>query len=221
MDILSFLPDIILLVGTTAGFVYCAASFFRAGKALFLQIVACACGCVALGQLFVVMQLITRGQMPHGFHVGILGTLGSYFFLFSGNYGQLDGLGDPKTKELRKYRLLSLLPTILVALAYVGVFLQDITVQQKVIYAVLFLLFAETSYFSCKHLILPDIEDGILKSIRPYNAAVLVLTLFNVLAVYATVLDQEIFRTIALFVCAAIYAGLGYIANRGVEKWYQ
>lgn len=216
----TLLPELLLFIGTAVGFTYGAIKFFKKGKALFLKIIACASGCVALGQLFTLAQTLTNGRAPDGFHVGLLGTVGCYFLLFSGSFGQIDGLGDSRDKSLRKYRIISFLPPILIVCAYLLIAFGNTTLDHKIIYGMLFLLFAQTSYYNLKHILLPDVENGILKSIRSYNCALLLLTFVNIIIVFSNLKGWFAVKLICYVISAGIYASIGWIANKGVQKWY-
>lgn len=210
---------VLLFLCTAAGFGWGAVRHFKKGTAIFLQIVTCSLGSAALGYLFFVAKGFLDGDAG-GFHVGYLGLIGSYFFLFSASFGQIDGLGDSRAPELRKYRLRAMLaPAVIVAS-----FLPMLTLAEGSglwVNALLFLLFAATGYYNLKHLLLPDVADGILTSIRRYNAAMLLITLLNMLLAYAELLSLPGWVQLV----PAVPAGLAlmllpYIADQGVQKWY-
>ena len=93
---------------------------------------------------------------PEGFHVGILGYMGTYFFLLSSYYGALiNRLADGGEARYRGYRLAAASGPllVLVLLCPLGADPGD---GACLTYALPVSPIAPTLYFSIKHLILPD-----------------------------------------------------------------
>ena len=59
--------------------------------ALFFKIVLFGEGCILLGELFTVAMYVCLGE-TEVFHLGMLGPVGCFVFLFSASFGQIDGL---------------------------------------------------------------------------------------------------------------------------------
>ncbi len=220
MDIFLLIANILLLISAAFSFIYGGKRHFKKGEPLFLQIVICAMGCISLGQLFYIVRALTVG-LTDGFHVGMLGMLGCYFFLFSASFGQMDGLLDTKDKNLRKYKTISLSAPIVIIIAYI-VFLQsEVSITYKVVYSLFFLVIAQASYYNLKHFLLPDVELGIAQGIRSYNLAVLFFTLVSITQIMFTVWNIPIGVAICLIINAFISGTLIIILERGVKKWSQ
>lgn len=220
LDKLIIIAQIVLLIGTLSAFIIGVAKYFKKRKPLFLQIITSALGCAALGQIsFLIKQLIGQ-ENGSGFQVSVLGLVGCYFFFFSASFGQIDGLGDSKDKELRKYRLISLSAPLAIAASYYFVVVGNFEITETVINGILFALLAVTSYFNLKHLILPDVDGGILKSIRSYNLVVLMLSAVTILRQISELYGIE-FLTFATMLCSAVlFFSVIIIAGRGVKKWF-
>ena len=71
------------------GFVYGLVKFFREPSALYSRMIVFGIGCTMLGRLFETLQVVVAGEIREGFHVGVLGTLGSFLFFLTANYGQM------------------------------------------------------------------------------------------------------------------------------------
>ena len=78
--------------------------------------VTCAVMCIMIARLFYIIYLVTQGSMLPGFHIGMLGMIGSFQFLFSANYGQMDGLVDDGTDAFRMTRIKAFLVPALILL---------------------------------------------------------------------------------------------------------
>lgn len=151
------------------GFGYGLFSFFRKRSALYLRMIVFGLGCAMLGRLFETLQLFTNGEIPSGFHVGVLGVIGSFLFFFSSNYGQMDSLVDDGTKRFRKYRLLALIAPAAMLGMYAVYFIRVGFGQDAAVGGVETAVIALASYFHLKHLIIPDVDFGIIRSIRTFN----------------------------------------------------
>ncbi|MEG0571336.1 MAG: hypothetical protein RR497_06805 [Oscillospiraceae bacterium] len=218
MDELEWIIQLILLLSSGIAFVGGVAQFFKKGVPLFSQIVICGLGCMMLGWLFNTVALLT-GQIPEGFNVGKLGLAGGFLFLFSASFGQMNGLVDGGEKIYRKYRTLSLLAPALIIAIYTPVLFSEASVEAKCVDAVLCLIFALSSYFNLKHLIIPDVDFGILKSIRGYNLLALLLSILSTVNLVTIDLEWTIFQLIISALIAALYIAIIPVLAKGAKKW--
>ncbi len=156
------------------GFAYGLLRFFRSKSALYIRMIVYGIGCAMLGRLFETLQLFTVGRIQDGFHVGILGVVGSFLFFFSSNYGQMDSLVDDGSAQYRKYRLTALAaPAAVLGMFAVYAAFAGLT-QTTVVFGVESAIIAAATYYHLKHLIIPDVSFGVIRSIRKYNLLALV-----------------------------------------------
>lgn len=208
-----------MLICTIIAFIYGAFRFFRKGKAMYLQMIVCAIGCMMLGRLFRVVMIMTGGFIPDGFHVGILGWIGSFLFFFTANYGQMDSLVDDGGKDNTKYRLIAMAAPLVIAAGYIRIALSDTTLGNKIMYLIVVLLIMQASYYNLKHLIMPDVELGIIRSIRGYNLMALAFALLSMAEMTLWIVGNSI--TISLVCALNCVASLLIIPvlERGVKQW--
>ena len=64
MDIIIFTA---LTLSAMFGFVYGVVKFFREPSALYSRMIVFGVGCMMLGRLFETLQLVTAGEIHHGF----------------------------------------------------------------------------------------------------------------------------------------------------------
>lgn len=217
--ITQFLFQLIPFLGSAIGFAYGAIRYFRRGKALFLQIIVSAVGCMMLGRLFILICFLTDNPVTEGFHVGYLGILGCFQFLFSAGYGQMDGLVDGKEKKLRKYRLAAAIAPLLLALSYLPILLSPLNPAKKCADAVIFFVMMLGAYYQTKQLLLPDVEFGILNAIRLYNALALAMTALTAAAAVCEAYSYEEWLMAATIVLSLLYLLLVPAAAYGVKQW--
>ena len=81
-------------------------------------------------------------------------------------------------------------------------------------------ILSAAAYYHLKHLIIPDVEDGFIRSIRPFNLTALIYDILCAAEALTTVLPgQDILRYI---VCAALCVVLIImipVLKKGVAKW--
>lgn len=214
----SFYLEVVLFAASFFAFLYGAIRHFKKDEALFLQIIICAVGSVALGQLCLIVMTLTAGA-PVGFHVGMLGGFGCAFFMFSASFGQIDGLCDDRSAAFKKYRLTAALAPLLIILSYGFVLFCGISFEMKIIYGAYFVFYAMPAHFFLKHLFLPDIEVGIVSSIRKYNAAGLMLVLVNIATIICRVNGLQTAEAVLMLVGAALYIPLIILLEKGILLW--
>ena len=226
METLQFISELAMTLLFLTAAIWGAAISFGKRSALFLQIVACGLGCMALGNVFALSLQLTAGEetlrsILSGFHIGLLGYFGLFAFLFSASFGQIDGLGDDKSKELRKFRLIALTAPVVTLVILFFVLITGINWQMQIGYCVLFLPAILASYYNLKHLIIPDVEDGILAAIREYNLAVLILTVLIMVSFMLKLSGQTVAYSIVNIVAGLCAPTVLWFAKRGTERWLQ
>lgn len=152
------------------------------------------------------------------FHVGILGYMGTYFFLLSSYYGAINRLADGGEARYRGYRLAAASGPLLV-LVLLAHSVRTLGDGACLTYALLCLPIAPTLYFSIKHLILPDVDLGIIRVMRPYNACVIVFCMVQVLLQAPACSGLDI-RAAGSVLSSVLLMTLLPMAEMGVRKWF-
>lgn len=158
------------------------------------------------------MPLVTGAA---GFSIGLVGYAGMFFFIFSSYFGALDSLADGGERRLRAYRWRALAAPL--ALAAIAGALSSVAGIEPFALAAL-IPAAGTSYFAAKHLIMPDIEMGIIRVMRPYNACMLALCMLQPAVL---LLSGGIGHLAACVLAAAATLAVLPLAAMGVRKWFQ
>lgn len=219
MNYFMLFSNLAMFICMAVSFTYGVVRFFKKGKALYLQMIVGGLGCMMLGRAFQFVTLLTRGFLPEGFHVGLLGIVGSFVFFLSANYGQMDKLLDDGAKENRKYRLLGILAPLLMAVIYGLVFLFNIELESMVVYGVMTAIIMFASYFNLKHFIFPDVEFGIIRSIRGYNLIALLLAVLSVGEIPLLLWNKLIPLLILYVAICVVSIAIVPILEKGVKKW--
>ena len=217
-----FVADIVPFLASLGTFIYGVKNFFKKGKAYYLQIVTMAFGCYAMGSFYHLCQSITTEEVVDGFTAAYLGRIGFFLFLFTANFGQMDGLLDDRTPTFKRFRYLALLAPVAVALLYVPCILTDMLISTKISLVFMWLAAMCSSYYNFKHAIISDLGYGFVKAIRPYNICALILT-FAELILHILWANADDFGFVIIAIVSALFSAMCAVTmvalKRGVEKW--
>ena len=211
--------NLLIFVCSLFGTVYGLSKFFKKKKALYLKLVTCGVMSLMLSRLYQIIFLTTQGALNTGFHIGILGIIGSFMFLFSANFGQMDGLVDDRTKAFRKTRLLSLAAPLLILVLYFVLFLKTENTELRIVWGVVAFFVMQCAYYNFKHVIIYDVDLGIIKSLRKYNLLALIyafLIMLEAIGLYADITPLYVASCAGTGIIAAV---LLPVLKGGVEKW--
>lgn len=211
--------NLAMFICMAVSFTYGVVRFFKKGKALYLQMIVGGLGCMMLGRVFQFVTLLTRGMLPEGFHIGTFGIVGGFVFFLSANYGQMDKLLDDGAKENRKYRLLGLLAPLLMAGIYCLIFFFNPGLESMIVYGVMTAIIMFASYFNLKHFIFPDVEFGIIRSIRGYNLIALLLGVLSVGEIALMLWNKTVPLLILYIAICVVSIAVVPVLEKGVKKW--
>ena len=222
-EVCFWIADILPLLASLGTFIYGVKNFFKKGKAYYLQIVTMAFGCYAMGSFYHLCQSITTEEVVDGFTAAYLGRIGFFLFLFTANFGQMDGLLDDKTPSLKKFRYIAVVAPIIVALLYVPCAFTDMPVSTKISLLLVWFAAVFSSYYNFKHAIICDLGYGFVKAIRPYNICALILT-FTELILQTLWCNYDIdYGMIIIAFVSVIFSVMTAVTmvalKRGVEAW--
>mgnify|MGYP000620910573 CR=1 FL=1 len=203
-----------------AGFVYGLLFAFRIGKAVYTQMVVFAVGCLAFGRLYQLIRLLVGEEIHDIFQLGIFGVIGSLLFLFSANFGTINNMIDTGGISLNKYRLISMTAPLCAAASFViFISLRRLPTITLILGIFVTVFVMQASYFSLKHLIIPDVERGFIWHLRSYNLIALIyefLCLADMIAVSCKSPAAVLIIDILLGIGALL---LPITIGRAVKKW--
>ena len=202
------------------GFGYGLYRFFRDESALYVRMITFGVGCAMLGRLFETLLILVNGSLTSGFHVGMLGIIGSFLFLFSANFGQMDSIVDDGSKRFRKTRLISFAAPLVIAAVFCLIAVTKGLNKTTIPLGVETLFIALASYYHLKHLIIEDVSFGLIKAIRSYNLLSLVYAVLCMAEMFVRSFNLPVFCTVIVnalqFVLLLAFVP---VLERGVKKW--
>ena len=209
-----------LTICAAIGFGYGLFRFFRDQSALYVRMIIFAVGCAMLGRLFETLQLLVIGELYNGFHVGILGIIGSFLFLFSANFGQMDSIVDDGSSEFLKTRIISLAAPLVMVAIWCMIAIPKGLNESTISLGIETLFIALASYFHLKHLIIKDVAFGLIRSIRSYNLLSLIYAFLCMIEMVVESFNLPIVWIAIVYIlqCAVLLAFVP-VLERGVKKW--
>ena len=202
------------------GFVYGLIHLIWPRKAQYTHMIVYGMGCVMIGRLFQTVSIFAFGELTSGFNLGMLGIIGCFQFFFTANYGVMDSLVDDGSKKYRKVRLTALAaPAVILALFGVYVYFAGIGIVTAVRFAGV-LIIAATAYLHLKHILIEDVEFGLIRAIRRYNIlglAYAILTMLEMIVAVAPI--SPFFMIIVYQLICLVYLLIIPELEKGVKKW--
>lgn len=195
-----------------------AAKLFKKKKPLYLQILVCAAGCLAIQQLSCVVNLWCHVTEAVG--IGMFGIFGCNFFLLSANFGTLDKIVDDG-KDSAKARAVALIAPVVTAALAVAAFLswKDRDMFCAVMWLVMLIPALPASYFNLKHILLPMDPFAFLRATKPCNIAALVFYALTAAYVIGSAASSGVVAGVLSLLMTLSVLALSLCAVRGAKTW--
>ena len=215
-----WIAELAPLTATLFSLVYGLRHFFKRGKPLFLQSLTMAMASHALGSIYHLCQTLTSDTLVEGFTPAYLGRIGFFLFIITASYGQMDRIVDDGTERMLPARYIAMIAPLCSALLYLpNLLMDDVPASTKIAYALVWAPALFSVYFNLKHALIPDLDFGFIKAIKPYNCFALGLSFAELLVLTA----WDYYDGTLLVVSAVLFGVLSVCtvlsAKKGVEKW--
>ena len=221
MDLICiWIAELVPLAATLFSLIYGLKYFFKKGKPLFLQSITMAMASHALGSVYHLCQTLTSENIVDGFTPAYLGRIGFFLFILTASYGQLDRIVDDGSSKMRRARIIALIAPILAALLYIpNILIDEVPTATKTVYAIVWIPAIISVYFNLKHAVIPDLDFGFIKAIKPYNIFVLMLSFSELLCLTAWDYYYPVQMAVTAIVFGTLCICTMVFAKKGVEKW--
>ena len=185
-----------------------------------MQTLTMAMGSHALGSIYQLCLIFFNQEVWDGFTPAYLGRIGFFLFLLAASYGQMDRIVDDRSSKMRSARIVALIGPVCATLLYIpNAVVADVPIETKVVYALVWIPAIFSVYFNLKHAIIPNLDFGFAKAIRPYNflplclsfAELFCLTAWSYLYIVPMLITAAVFGVLCICTMVA--------AKKGVEKW--
>lgn len=203
------------LAGALIASVYGSCTVLGKKTPLFYKIVYFAMLTCLMGNIYTVLYELLWHPADSGFQIGFLGYIGMFFFLYSSYYGAINSLADGNQPEFRRFRIFAGIVTA--GFFIVSVLLIYFSGKDLGMYIIVIPM-SFTIYFAIKHLIIPDVEMGIIKVMRPYNLLIVSLCICMMLSILSA--SGSMLETVSSICTGILLALCMPIARNGVRKWF-
>lgn len=215
------LLELLAFAVSAAAFVYGAVHLFRNEVPKYFKLFVCAAGCYMLEELWVIVNsLLGNGSQDGLVTVRLVGFFGCLCFMLSANANEFDKVVDDGAN--RKVRLLALAaPAVLLTLyalyAFSPLNIQPAAVTATGLISISPALFA--SYYSLKHLLLPEDPMGFLGATEGIDGMALVFYAANYEYPTANLHCSGTVMSVYDVALAGMLFGLIVLCRKGVLKW--
>lgn len=214
------IAELVPLAAALFCLIYGLRHFFKRGKPLFLQSLTMAMASHALGSIYHLCYTLASDTLMEGFTPTYLGRIGFFLFILTAGYGQLDRIIDDGSAKMRFARLVALTAPLGAVLLYLpNAIWEDVPMATKVVYALVWLPAAFSMYFNLKQAIIPDLDFGFVKAIKPYNTLVLCLEFSELLCLTAWNDYDPVWLALSTVLFGVLCICTMVAAKKGVEKW--
>ena len=212
--------ELVPLIATLFSLIYGLRRFFKRGMPLFLQSMTMAMACHSLGSLYHLCQSLTSDMLVEGFTPAYLGRIGFFLFMITASYGQLDRIVDDGTPSMRRARRMALIAPVCAVLLYLpNALLEEVAVATKVVYTLVWVPAVIAVYFNLKHAIIPNLDFGFIKALKPYNVLATCLGFAELLCLTAWDYYDPLMLVITTVLFGTLCIGTMIAAGKGVKKW--
>ena len=215
-----WIAEFVPLVSTLFSLIYGLANFFKKRTPLFLQSLTMAMASYFLSVTYHLCQTFISEAILDSFTPAYLGRMGFFMFFITASYGQLDRIVDDRSTNTRHARLIAILAPVCAALLYIPNYIIEVVpIQTKIVYALVWIPAVVAVYFNLKHAIIPNMDFGFIKALKPYNILILCLGFSELACLTAWDYYEIVPLAISAVVFGALCISAMIAAKKGVEKW--
>lgn len=215
-----WIAELVPLFATLFSLVYGLKHFFKKGKPIFLQTITLAMASHSLGSIYHICQSLTSDALIEGFTPAYLGRIGFFLFVTTASYGQMDRIVDDNSPAMKPSRYIAIIAPVCATLLFIpNLLAEEIPPETIFVYGMVWLPAMVAVYFNLKHAIIPDLDFGFIKAIKPYNIFTLCLCFAELLCLTAWNYYENIGLAITALIFAVLCVCTMISAKRGAEKW--
>lgn len=222
-NVCMWIAEILPFFGSVAATVYGLFAFSKKGKALYPKVITAAMGCYALSCLYHICQTLLFEEPAEGFTATYLGRIGFHLFIFTANFGQMNGIMDDGTPKMRPSRYIGLLGPLLAAVLFLFVLWAEMPLSTTLTYLTVWVVAALSMYYTLKHAVIPDLGFGFSRAVRPYNISAFILAALDLITLLAWAHYDKAFGFIIIAITSTLTGIMMLITVRnlkvGVTKW--
>ena len=132
----------------------------------------------------------------------------------------MDSLVDDGSAKFRKYRVIGMIAPVIILILYILYLRNSEFGAGAIVRAVEAIVIGLAAYYHLKHLVIKDVDYGIIRSIRGYNLLALIYAVLCMLEMILTASPYSIIWTVIvdLLICVILLIFIP-VLEKGVKKW--
>ncbi len=213
--------DFIALAFVLAASIFGIVRMFANKAPMYFRLIVCGVWCFAFQYIYYFLAILCKMDMPDFYNICFLGIGGSFIFFASANYGQFNSIVDEYGKRLRLIRLVSLLAPLAFLAWFILICLgaEGISVYTVLVLSTSAVPIMIGSYFNLKYLVIKNDSLGLLKGVKPLNAAELVLDIICYFYIYNSLHSSENETAVIYYVLTVVVSLMVLLADWGKKAW--
>ncbi len=217
----TFFTNLYMLVCSGFGLFFGLAQFMRKKRPpMYFMFILFAIMSAFLSRIYYFVTVFLYGNVPEVFNLGFIGYAAMFLYMFFANYGQIDSLVDDRKKLKPKYRIIPVIvPALELFFAVYSVAFGTVDISVRISFAIISVTAGFAGYLNIKHLIIPDVDFGIVKSIRGYNLIAFLTGIFSLAEIGFSVFEKNGIILYIQIVLGVLYAAAIPVLNSEVKKW--
>ena len=197
-------------------FIVISIHMFRMKSPVFMKCIYTGIACYFLCIMWEFCNSLWRSEPESFYMIETFSKVSALLFWFTASFGALDSLVDDGSKEMRKYMYFSLA----VMTPYTIAWIVGMIWFRNIHFLFLGASISAVVMISFKHLIIPDIPDGFVQTLRCYNLVLLVEALFQMIYLFMLGIgDLGAVEIVVRSFCDLGVLLLYPAAYMGVKKW--
>ncbi len=202
-------------------FSYGAFKLFQPKIPKFWKLYVCAVGCYMLEELWVIVNsLLGNGSQDGLVTIRLFGFFGCLCFMLSANVGEFDKVVNEKRNTKADFLALIAPIALLIIYAIYAFTPADGKTDLIVVIGLISISPAlPASYFSLKHLLLPEDEMGFLRLTRGINIAALIFYAANYIYAVADLYCSKAVMSIYDFALGIMVFAIVLLCRKGAGEW--
>lgn len=173
-----------------------------------------------LSRIYYFVTVALYGSIPDIFNLGFIGYAAMFLYMLFANYGQIDCLVDDRKTLKARYRIIPIIfPAAELAFSVYSLFFGTADITVRASFVVISVAAGFAGYFNIKHLIIPDVDFGIVKSIRGYNLIAFLIGIFSLAEIGFSLFEYNKIIFFIQLILGVLYAAVIPVLNSEVKKW--
>ena len=213
--------NLYLLICSGFGLFFGTAQFFKKKHPpMYFMFILFAIMSAFLSRIYYFVTVLLYGSIPGYFNLGFIGYAAMFLYMFFANFGQIDALADDRHTLKARYRIIPvIIPAAELFFGIYSLFFGTVDITVRVPFVIISVLAGFAGYLNIKHLIIPDVDLGIIKSIRGYNLIAFLIGIFSLAEIGFSLFEINGIILYIQIILGVLYAAAIPVLNSEVKKW--